>query len=219
MVHLTRIYTRTGDGGRTRLVDMTLTDKTDPRVAAYGDVDEANSLIGVALAAGGMPADVVTLLSRVQNELFDLGADLGNPLVAEPEQQPLRVTQDYIDRLEAACDSFGADLGDLTSFILPGGTPAAAQLHVVRTVVRRAERTAWVAVERYGTGPADSTNPGGLNLLALTYLNRLSDLLFILSRVANDAVGDVLWVPGGDRGEPSSPAPSTASPPQEENPA
>ncbi len=202
MVHLTRIYTRTGDGGQTRLVDMSLAPKTDPRVAAYGDVDEANSAIGVALAFGHLSDDVAAFLRTVQNELFDLGADLGNPLVADPRTEPLRVTQDYVDRLEAACDHFGDPLPDLTSFILPGGSPAAAQLHVARTVVRRAERTAWHAVEQYGTEAAGPGRAGGLNLLAVTYLNRLSDLLFILTRVVNTAAGDVLWVPGGDRDHP-----------------
>lgn len=197
VVHLTRIYTRTGDGGQTRLVDMSLTEKTDPRVAAYGDVDEANSQLGVVLTTPQLPEPMRTLLSRVQNELFDVGADLGNPLQDSYRHEPLRVTQDYVDRLEAACDQFGDPLPALRSFVLPGGSPAAAHLHVARTIVRRAERTAWTAVERCGTEV-----PGGLNLLALTYLNRLSDLLFILARAANTADGtdgEVLWVPGGDR--------------------
>jgi cob(I)alamin adenosyltransferase len=198
VVHLTRIYTRTGDGGQTRLVDMSLTDKTDPRVAAYGDVDEANSQLGVALAAGRLSEPMVMLLTRVQNELFDLGADLGNPLQAEYAHEPLRITQPYVDRLEEACDAFGDPLPALRSFVLPGGSVAAAHLHVARTIVRRAERTAWTAAERYGTD-----SPGGLNPLAVTYLNRLSDLLFILARAANatdaSGPGDVLWVPGGDR--------------------
>jgi cob(I)alamin adenosyltransferase len=192
---------------------MSLTGKTDARVAAYGDVDEANSQLGVALATGGLPADVVTLLGRVQNELFDLGADLGNPLQETYPYEPLRVTQDYVDRLEASCDAFGDALPDLRSFILPGGSPAAAHLHVARTIVRRAERSAWRAVEEFG-----STAPGGDNLLAVTYLNRLSDLLFIVSRAANAAApgvdGDVLWVPGGDRSSsaPGAPAPRDPAP-------
>lgn len=200
VVHLTRIYTRTGDGGQTRLVDMSLTEKTDPRVAAYGDADEANSQLGVVLTTPGLPEPMVTLLTRIQNELFDVGADLGNPLQDSYRYEPLRVTQDYVDRLEAACDHFGDPLPSLRSFILPGGSPAAAHLHVARTIVRRAERTAWLAVEQYGTEA-----PGGLNLLAITYLNRLSDLLFILARAANavdGSAGDVLWVPGGDRTAP-----------------
>ena len=199
MVRLTRIYTRTGDGGRTRLSDMSVAAKTDPRVAAYGDVDEANSAIGVALASGGVPAEVAAVLRTVQNELFDLGADLSNPLKPADGSPVLRIEQAAIDRLESWCDTFGDPLPTLRSFILPGGTPAAAQLHVARTVVRRAERAAWHAAEHYGTEPADGDRPGGVNPLAITYLNRLSDLLFILTRAINGTEGDVLWVPGGER--------------------
>jgi cob(I)alamin adenosyltransferase len=210
MVRLTRIYTRTGDSGSTQLSDLSSVSKTDPRVEAYGDVDEANSAIGIALATGGVPDDVATVLRTIQNEMFDVGADLSNPLrlVDSGDAPPeLRVTQDYIDRLEAWCDQFGDPLPNLKSFILPGGSPAAAQLHLARTVVRRAERAAWVAVQVYGAEPiADGEGPGGLNTLAITYLNRLSDLLFILTRVVNGTDGDVLWVPGGDR--------SSSSPPQ-----
>ena len=202
MVRLTRIYTRTGDGGQTRLSDMSQTAKTDPRVAAYGDVDEANSAIGVALATGGLPADVADVLRRIQNELFDLGADLSNPLRPPSETLELRIEEAAVERLEAWCDHFGDPQPTLRSFILPGGTPAAAQLHVARTVVRRAERAAWHAAERYGTEPAASDQPGGVNPLAITYLNRLSDLLFILTRVVNGTDGDVLWLPGGDRTRP-----------------
>jgi cob(I)alamin adenosyltransferase len=202
MVRLTRIYTRTGDGGQTRLSDMSQTAKTDPRVAAYGDVDEANSAVGVALATGGLPADVADILRRIQNELFDLGADLSNPLRPPGETLELRIEEAAVERLEAWCDHFGDPLPSLRSFILPGGTPAAAQLHVARTVVRRAERAAWQAAERYGTEPAAGDQPGGVNPLAITYLNRLSDLLFILTRVVNGTDGDVLWLPGGDRTRP-----------------
>jgi cob(I)alamin adenosyltransferase len=202
MVRLTRIYTRTGDGGQTRLSDMSQTAKTDPRVAAYGDVDEANSTIGVALATGGLPADVADILRRIQNELFDLGADLSNPLRPPGETLELRIEEAAVERLEVWCDHFGDPLPALRSFILPGGTPAAAQLHVARTVVRRAERAAWQAAERYGTEPAADDQPGGVNPLAITYLNRLSDLLFILTRVVNGTDGDVLWLPGGDRTRP-----------------
>ncbi len=205
MVRLTRIYTRTGDGGQTRLSDMSLTRKSDPRVEAYGDVDETNSLIGVALAMGQLPGPVSAALTGIQNELFDLGADLSNPLrvPAEGDYPALRVTQDYVDRLEHACDDFGDPLPALTSFILPGGSSAAAQLHVARTVARRAERAAWVAAEVYGTDAvSDPDTPGGVNPLAITYLNRLSDLLFILTRVANGLDGDILWVPGGKRERP-----------------
>jgi cob(I)alamin adenosyltransferase len=208
MVRLTRIYTRTGDAGETRLSDLSLVSKTDPRVEAYGDVDEANSAIGVALAIGGLPDDVATVLRRVQNEMFDLGADLSTPLRVRTSTDllpELRITQEYVDRLEAWCDQFGDPLPSLKSFILPGGSPAAAQLHVARTVVRRAERGAWVAVQEYGTEPvADAGRAGGVSTLAITYLNRLSDLLFILTRVVNGADGDVLWVPGGDRSHGSA---------------
>jgi cob(I)alamin adenosyltransferase len=201
VVRLTRIYTRTGDGGDTRLADMSVARKTDPRVEAYGDVDETNSALGVALALDQLPADVTVVLGTIQNELFDLGADLSKPLrPADPDQPELRVTQASIDRLESWCDEFSEPLGSLSSFILPGGRTGAAQLHVARTVARRAERAAWVAAEAYGTEPvADPDRPGGVNPLAITYLNRLSDLLFILTRVVNGPEGDVLWIPGGER--------------------
>jgi cob(I)alamin adenosyltransferase len=208
MVRLTRIYTRTGDSGKTQLSDLSPISKTDPRVEAYGDVDEANSAIGIALASGGLSKDVAAVLRAVQNEMFDVGADLSNPLrVADSADNPpqLRITQEYVDRLEAWCDQFGDPLPNLTSFILPGGSPAAAQLHLARTVVRRAERAAWLAVQAYGAEPiADKQRPGGVNTLAITYLNRLSDLLFILTRVVNGPDGDVLWIPGGDRSHSSA---------------
>jgi cob(I)alamin adenosyltransferase len=192
MVNLTRIYTRTGDRGRTRLGDMSETSKTDTRLAAYADVDEANAHLGVALAQGDLAEDVVAVLTRVQNDLFDVGADLCTPVVAEPEHPPLRIEQHYVDRLEGWCDRYNADLPALRSFILNGGTPGAALLHVARTVVRRAERSGWAAWAEHG----EEMNP-----LAITYLNRLSDLLFILARQANRERGDVLWVPGGERPE------------------
>ncbi|MGW8379699.1 cob(I)yrinic acid a,c-diamide adenosyltransferase [Streptomyces sp. ODS28] len=190
MVNLTRIYTRTGDKGSTALGDMSRAPKTDSRIAAYADASEANSAIGVALALGGLDEELVTVLTRVQNDLFDVGADLSTPVVAEPEFPPLRVEQLYIDRLEADCDRFNERLDKLRSFILPGGTPGAALLHQACTVVRRAERSTWAALEEHG----EIMNP-----LTATYLNRLSDLLFILARTANKEVGDVLWVPGGER--------------------
>lgn len=200
MVRLTRIYTRTGDGGSTRLSDMSLVRKTDARLEAYGDVDETNSVLGVVLATGELPESVATLLNSIQNEMFDLGADLSNPLRPDPQWEPLRITQEYIDRLEDWCDEFSDPLPALTSFILPGGSMAATQLHVARTVARRAERAAWAAVELYGTQPmTEEQGAGGINPLAVTYLNRLSDLLFILIRVVNGREGDVLWVPGGQR--------------------
>jgi cob(I)alamin adenosyltransferase len=190
MVNLTRIYTRTGDAGETRLGDMSVTTKTDPRLAAYADVDEANAHLGLALAQGGLEPDVVTVLTRIQNDLFDVGADFCTPVVAEPEYPPLRIEQEYVDRLEAWCDEYNEELPKLRSFILNGGTEGAALLHVARTVVRRAERSAWAAYEVHGES---------MNLLAVKYLNRLSDLLFILARHANRENGDVLWVPGGER--------------------
>jgi cob(I)alamin adenosyltransferase len=190
MVNLTRIYTRTGDGGQTRLGDMSLTTKNDLRLRAYADVDEANAHIGVALAAGGLEDPVVAVLTTVQNDLFDVGADFCTPVVENPEFPPLRIEQAYVDRLEAWCDEFNADLPKLRSFILNGGTPGAAHLHVARTVVRRAERAAWAAWDEH-----EAT----MNVLAIKYLNRLSDLLFILARHANRAEGDVLWKPGGER--------------------
>lgn len=192
MVNLTRIYTRTGDAGQTRLGDMSETSKTDLRLEAYANVDESNAHIGVALAHGGLADDVVALLTRVQNDLFDVGADFSTPVVAEPAYPPLRVEQDYVDRLEAWCDHYNEELPALRSFILNGGTVAAAHLHVARTVVRRAERAGWSAWAEH-----EAT----MNILAITYLNRLSDLLFILARHANREYGDVLWVPGGERGD------------------
>jgi cob(I)alamin adenosyltransferase len=194
MVNLTRIYTRTGDAGQSRLVDMSVTSKTDLRLVAYGDVDEANAHIGVALAQGEFEPDVITVLTTIQNDLFDVGADLGNPVVAEPKYPPLRVEQDYIDLLEGWCDHYNEALPALRSFILNGGTAGAALLHVARTVTRRAERAAWAAHAVHGAT---------MNALAITYLNRLSDLLFILARYANRETGDVLWVPGGERGGPT----------------
>lgn len=198
MVTLSRIYTRNGDAGTTRLSDMSETSKTDPRVKAYGDVDEANAIIGVALATGGLPDDITAALHHIQNDLFDVGADLSNPLTKDPPYEQLRVVQPAIDRLEAWCDAFTDALPVLTSFILPGGTLAAAHLHVARTTVRRAERSAWQAAEAYGTEEAVTGEGGGVNLLAVTYLNRLSDLLFIMARIANEGV-EILWVPGKDR--------------------
>jgi cob(I)alamin adenosyltransferase len=189
-VRLTRIYTRTGDAGSTHLGDMSRVAKTDPRLVAYADVDEANSVIGVALALGGPPAEVADLLRSVQNDLFDVGADLSTPVVPEPEHPPLRVTAEYTERLERACDVHNEALPKLASFVLPGGTPAAALLHQARVVVRRAERSVWALL----AADPDRTNPE-----TARYLNRLSDLLFILAREANPD-GDVLWEPGAHSG-------------------
>jgi cob(I)alamin adenosyltransferase len=188
-VHLTRIYTRTGDDGSTALGDLSRVRKTDPRIAAFADVDEANAALGVAVALGDLDADVVTLLLAVQNELFDVGADLCTPIVADPRWPPLRVTEAYVARLEAACDTYNAALPKLDSFVLPGGTPGSALLHVARTVTRRAERMTWAQLE----ADPDATNP-----LTALYLNRLSDLLFILGRHANRSTGDVLWRPSAN---------------------
>jgi cob(I)alamin adenosyltransferase len=188
-VHLTRIYTRTGDDGSTGLGDFSRVSKTDPRLVAYADVDEANCALGVALALGSLPQRLVTVLRQVQNDLFDVGADLCTPQVTDPKYPPLRIDDSYITRLEGWCDELNAGLPKLDSFILPGGTPGAALLHTARVVARRAERSTWalVAVD------AERTNP-----LTARYLNRLSDLLFILCRLANPE-GDVLWEPGKNR--------------------
>ena len=199
MVNLTRIYTRTGDAGRTRLSDLSETAKTDPRVEAYGDVDEANSVLGLVTTQPDLPARPREVLRHIQNELFDCGADLSNPLAADPPYEPLRIIQPNIDQLEAWCDEFGDPLPPLRSFILPGGTQTAALLHLARSVIRRAERAGWVAAELYGTESTTDGRPGGVNPLALGYLNRLSDLLFILARVVGQESGEVLWVPGKDR--------------------
>jgi cob(I)alamin adenosyltransferase len=190
-VVLSRIYTRTGDDGTTALADGSRTAKTDSRLAAYADVDEANCAIGTAITFGELPADITGLLSRVQNELFDLGADLANPVTDNPPYPPLRIEEAYITRLEQECDAYNEDLPTLRSFLLPGGSPGSTLLHMARTVTRRAERSAWAAAGEYG----DSVSP-----LPARYLNRLSDLLFILARAANAGHGDVLWKPGGDRG-------------------
>lgn len=186
-VHLTRIYTRTGDDGTTALGDMSRVDKTHPRVAAYADCDETNAAIGVAIALGELPPPITAVLHQVQNDLFDVGADLCTPVVANPQYPPLRITAAQVERLEGWCDQFNAQLAKLDSFILPGGTPGAAFLHQARAVARRGERSAWALY---------AVDPEHTNREALRYLNRLSDLLFILSRTANPG-GDVLWRPGG----------------------
>ncbi|MEO5983552.1 MAG: cob(I)yrinic acid a,c-diamide adenosyltransferase [Pedococcus sp.] len=201
MVNLTRIYTRTGDDGRTHLGDMSRTSKTDVRLLAYADANEANATIGVALAVGELPEDIRATLLRVQNDLFDVGADLCTPLQPTYEYPPLRVEQVWIDELEADCDRYLERVEKLRSFILPGGTAGSAHLHVATTVVRRAERATWAAIDTYGDQPGTGVKgEGGVNVLAATYLNRLSDLLFVLARVANLPIGgDVLWQPGGGR--------------------
>ena len=194
MVNLTRIYTRTGDDGTTALGDMSRVSKNDLRLIAYADVDEANAAIGVVVAQPGLDPELSQLLTRIQNDLFDVGADLCTPVVKNPQHPQLRVEQQYVDRLEASCDHYNEQLEPLRSFVLPGGTLIAAHLHVARTIVRRAERSTWAALAEHGKT---------MSPLTATYLNRLSDLLFILSRAANVAAaggdGDRLWKPGGER--------------------
>jgi cob(I)alamin adenosyltransferase len=185
-VHLTRIYTRTGDDGTTGLSDFSRVSKNDPRLVAYADCDETNATIGVAIALGNPDEQMTMVLRQIQNDLFDTGADLSTPVVPSPQHPPLRITQSYIDRLEKWCDQYNAPLAALNSFVLPGGSALSALLHLARTVSRRAERSAWAAVNAY---------PEGVNTLSAKYLNRLSDLLFVLSRVANPE-GDILWKPG-----------------------
>jgi cob(I)alamin adenosyltransferase len=190
MVNLTRIYTKTGDDGTTSLGDMSRTSKNDPRLEAYATVDEANSTIGVVLSSDTVEDDIRALLVRIQNDLFDVGADLCTPVVDAPAFEPLRVLESQIVYLEEAIDKYNENLAPLRSFVLPSGTSAAAHLHVARTVVRRAERCTWAAIHAFG---------GGVNPLTAKYLNRCSDLLFVLARYANKDIGDQLWVPGANR--------------------
>ncbi|MGF7174223.1 cob(I)yrinic acid a,c-diamide adenosyltransferase [Azospirillum doebereinerae] len=194
MVKLTRIYTRGGDAGETSLGDGSRVPKHDRRVAAYGTVDEVNACVGLARLhttpekMGDRP-DIDAMLGRIQNDLFDLGADLCTPEEPEPKYPPLRIVQAQVDRLEAEIDAMNADLAPLNSFILPGGSPAAAHLHLARTVARRAERLM-----------TDLARDEPVTAAALKYINRLSDHLFVLGRVVNDGgANDVLWVPGGNR--------------------
>ncbi len=190
MVNLTRIYTRTGDEGMTGYGGRGRISKNDARLVAFADVDEANSAIGLALTTGEHDDDVTALLTRVQNDLFDVGADLCTPVEPDPAHPPLRITDGQVTALEEEIDRYNGPLEELRSFVLPGGTAAAAALHVARTIVRRAERSTWRALEEH----AESTNP-----VTARYLNRLSDLLFVLARHANREQGDVLWVPGANR--------------------
>ena len=191
MVNLTRIYTKTGDDGTTSLGDMSRTSKNDPRLEAYATVDEANSSIGVVLAMGDIKDESIKkLLIRIQNDLFDVGEDLCTPVVDNPASEPLRVLESQIEYLENQIDHYNESLQPLRSFVLPSGTPAAALMHVARTVTRRAERTTWHAIHAFG---------GGVNPITAKYLNRLSDLLFVLARFVNKDEGDQLWVPGANR--------------------
>lgn len=199
-IHLTKIYTRTGDDGTTGLSDFSRVPKEDSRLVAYADCEEANAAIGQVLAhhahaaeqGASLSSDIVAVLAEIQNDLFDAGADLATPISDAPAHPPLRIEAEYIDKLERWCDHYNADLPALDSFILPGGTVAAAGLHTARVVTRRAERAAWKAVRDH---------PDTVSVLPARYLNRLSDLLFILARVANQGK-DVKWVPGGERKAP-----------------
>ncbi len=198
MVKLNKIYTRTGDAGTTGLVDGSRIAKSAPLMGAVGDVDEANSAIGLAVAALSEGAPEAAMLARIQNEMFDLGADLATPVDAEhgfgPHDMALRIVPEQIERLEAEIDAMNDALAPLASFILPGGTEAAARLHLARAIARRAERTAVAAGETRD-----------LNPLALAYLNRLSDHLFVMTRAINAAAGgDILWQPGATRVSPGA---------------
>jgi len=191
MVRLTRIYTKTGDKGTTALGDASRTSKTDSRLEAFATVDEANSYIGVVLSSLSqtkVESEIHDILLEVQNDMFDVGADLCTPVVENPKYPPLRVTEKQITALETYIDLINGSLNTLNSFVLPSGTAPASHLHVARTVVRRAERCTWAAIQEHG----DS-----ISVLPAQYLNRLSDLLFVLARYANRERGDILWIPGG----------------------
>ena len=194
MVRLNKIYTRTGDAGETGLVDGSRASKADPRFAAIGDVDEANAALGLARLSTAADPELDPMLARRQNDLFDLGADLATPPAEAPlPYEPLRITQTQVDRLEREIDRLNADLAPLRSFVLPGGTPAAAALHLARTIARRAER---LMVALAATEPVGAPS--------LKYVNRLSDFLFVAARYVNhkaegEGGGDVLWVPGKNR--------------------
>lgn len=194
MVRLTRIYTKTGDDGTTALGDNSRTSKNDPRLEAFATVDEANSNIGVVISTA-LESEITKILVVIQNDLFDVGADLCTPVVDSPEYEPLRITEEQITWLESMIDKYNASLAPLQSFVLPSGTLMSAQLHVARTIVRRAERETWRAISQFGAG---------VNPLTAKYLNRLSDLLFVLARWSNQEIGDVLWVPGKNRAVNSS---------------
>jgi len=186
-VRINRVYTKVGDDGTTALGDGTRIPKTDPRIGAYAEAEETNTAIGVAVEMGHLPTEVTSVLRVIQNHLFDVGADLATPIAESPAYPPLRVTDEYIERLEGWCDEYNEQLPKLQSFILPGGSHGAALLHNSRTVARRAERAGWALIEH---------DPEHTNSLAVKYLNRLSDLLFILARHSTSS-GDVLWEPGG----------------------
>jgi cob(I)alamin adenosyltransferase len=186
MVNLTKIYTKTGDDGTTSLGDMSRTSKNDPRLEAFATVDEANSSIGVAKLYV-KDTVILNILTQIQNDLFDVGADLCTPVIDEPKVKPLRVTEKQVVYLESFIDIYNAQLESLRSFVLPAGTAGSSYLHVARTVVRRAERLTWNAIHQFGEG---------VNKDTAKYLNRLSDLLFVLARYENKELGDTLWIPG-----------------------
>ena len=193
MVRLTRIYTKTGDDGTTSLGDNSRTSKNDPRLEAFATVDEANSNIGLVVSTN--QGEIAEILTIIQNDLFDVGADLCTPVVDNPEYPPLRITEEQITWLETMIDKYNESLSSLQSFVLPSGTQTSAHLHIARTVVRRAERETWKAIHQFGSG---------VNPLTAKYLNRLSDLLFVLARWSNKEIGDTLWVPGKNRAVNSS---------------
>ena len=188
MVKITKVYTKAGDDGTTRLGDNTRALKTDLRIEAYADVDEANSAIGVAIALGELSKDSIKILSKIQNDLFDVGADIATPISSSISS--LRVTNEYILWIENMIDIINADLPPLNSFILPGGSKGSALLHMARTVTRRAERSVWTALEKHKICMTE---------LPPKYLNRLSDLLFVMARQENH--NEVLWIPGKDRND------------------
>ncbi len=188
MVRLTRIYTKTGDDGTTSLGDNSRTSKNDPRLEAFATVDEANSNIGLVVSTN--QGEIAEILTIIQNDLFDVGADLCTPVVDNPEYPTLRITEEQINWLETMIDKYNESLSSLQSFVLPSGTQTSAHLHIARTVVRRAERETWKAIHQFGAG---------VNPLTAKYLNRLSDLLFVLARWSNKETGDTLWVPGKNR--------------------
>ena len=193
MVRLTRIYTKTGDDGTTSLGDNSRTSKNDPRLEAFATVDEANSNIGLVVST--TQGEIAEILIVIQNDLFDVGADLCTPVIDNPEYPPLRITEEQITWLETMIDKYNESLSSLQSFVLPSGTQTSAHLHIARTVVRRAERETWKAIHQFGSG---------VNPLTAKYLNRLSDLLFVLARWSNKEIGDTLWVPGKNRAVNSS---------------
>lgn len=206
MVHLSRLYTRSGDFGLTSLGDGSRVSKTDSRLIAYADVDEANSTLGAALsqAASADELGLVSELQLVQNRLFDVGADLCTPLRINYRHPPIRTKAEWIDALEILIDEHNAELPQLASFVIPGGSSFVAGIHVARTVVRRAERSVFSAIETYGTNPSDEPGKGGLNPLTAKYLNRLSDYLFVIARkLSVKSNTEIVWKPAPKNNAPT----------------